>query len=449
MTTGRWVDDANSALVTDFYELTMAAGYHQRDMVYPATFDLFVRSLPENRNFLVAAGLDDVLAYLENLRFTQESIDYLGSLDMFDPAWLNSLADFRFTGEVRAVAEGEVVFPDEPLLSVTAPLPEAQLIETFVLNAVGFQTMIASKAARITLAAGDRSFFDFSPRRDHAADAALKGARAAYIGGAAGTSMTLAGALYGVPVSGTMAHSFVMSFDDEIDAFIAFARTFPDNAVLLIDTYDTEEGARKAVAAAGQLEPDGITIRGVRLDSGDLVELSRRVREILDDGGLTDARIFASGDLDEYRIHEMVSKGCCVDAFGVGTRLGTSADAPYLQVVYKLVEDANGMKMKLSSKKRTLPGRKQVYRIDEESRDVITLDDERIGGGRALLGTVMRDGKRTGEPEALETMRDRRRDAVAALPERLRTLTGKEEPFPVSLSPRLTDAMDDLVDDLT
>ncbi len=427
-----WVGTGNLALLTDFYELTMAQTYVATGAVAPSTFDLFVRNLPVNRRFLVAAGLDTALAGLESFRFSAESVAYLGSLGRFDEAFLDYLRAFRFGGDVSAIPEGEVAFENEPLLRVTAPLPEAQLVETFLLNTIGFQTMIASKAARMAIACGEKRFVDFSARRDHGADAALKGSRATFIGGAAATSMTLAGMEYGIPVSGTMAHSYVLSYPSEADAFRDYARMFPEDAVLLIDTYDTEEGARVAAAVATELAPEDIHIRGVRLDSGDLGRLSTSVRKILDDAGHPDIQIFASGDLDEWRIVEMVGAGCPIDAFGVGTRMGTSADAPSLGVVYKLVDDDDGPVMKLSSGKVTLPGRKQIWRRDDY--DVLALDGEAIEGGRPLLVEVMAGGTRLAAPEPLAAIQARRAAAVAGLPSRLRTLTGRERPYEVRLS---------------
>ena len=430
-----WVADGNVALATDFYELTMAHAYHAADNVGPATFDLFVRDLPDHRRFLVAAGLASALDALEAMRFGPDAIAYLRSSGRFTEGFLDYLAGWRFTGSVWGMAEGEVVFPDEPILRVTAPLPEAQLVETFLLNTIGFQTMIASKAARVAIAAGDRNFVDFSARRDHGADAALKGARAAYIGGAAATSMTLAGQLYGIPVSGTMAHSFVMGYDDEAAAFRDFARQFPDSSVLLIDTYDTEEGAAVAARVATDLASEGVEIRGVRLDSGDVAHLSRRVRAILDEAGHPGIQIFASGDLDEWRIAELVAAGSPIDAFGVGTRMGTSHDAPSLNVVYKLVATEDGPVVKLSAGKATMPGRKQVWRHTDH--DLIGLDWEHAPTGRPLLTEVMVDGARAGPSEPLAGIRQRRAAAVAALPDRLRRLTGPEEAYPVRISAEL------------
>ncbi len=430
-----WVGDGDVALVTDFYELTMAQAYVATGALGEATFDLFVRSLPPTRNFLVAAGLADALGGLEAFRFSPEAVDYLAGLGRFTGDFLDYLRDFRFSGEVWAIPEGEAGFPSEPLLRVTAPLPEAQVVETFLLNTIGFQTMIASKAARVGLACQGRAFVDFSARRDHGADAALKAARASFIGGAAATSMTLAGLRYGIPVSGTMAHSYVMSYQHEADAFRDFARLFPADAVLLIDTYDTEQGAGAAAAVANELAPEGVTIRAVRLDSGDLAALAHSVRQILDAAGQPGIGIFASGDLDEWRIADLVAAGAPIDGFGVGTRMGTSEDAPSLGVVYKLVQDDHGPVMKLSAGKQTLPGRKQAWRAD--GHDVLGLDTEDVPGARPLLVEVMRDGAAIAGPESLEAARTRCANALATLPPRLLGLDGDEEPYEVRLSPGL------------
>jgi nicotinate phosphoribosyltransferase len=388
----------------------------------------------------VSCGLGPALDYLEHLHFDDTAIAYLRALDLFDESFLSLLSTLRFTGDVRAIPEGELVFPNEPILQVTAPLVEAQLVETFLLNCVGYQTMIATKAARVATACGDRTFVDFSPRRDHGTDAALKTARAAYVGGAVATSLVLAGLEYGLELSGTMAHSYVMRFDNEADAFLTYARDFPGRAIFLIDTYDTERAARTVVELAGKLEPEGLLPRAVRLDSGDVDALSRSVRNILDEGGLTGVQIFASGDLDEYRIEELVSAGAPVDAFGVGTQLGTSGDAPHIAVVYKLVEDADGPKVKLSADKVTLPGRKQVFRHEADGvlqSDVLGLQDESVANARPVLQPVMRDGKRTGEPEPLHALRDRCRASVGALPARLRALEPEGPPYDVYVSPEL------------
>jgi nicotinate phosphoribosyltransferase len=446
------VDDTNAALFVDLYELTMSASYHAHGLDQPATFDLFARHLPPGRGYLVSCGLDAALDYLERLRFDDTALDYLGSLDLFEESFLSMLSELRFTGEVRAIPEGELVFPDEPIVQVTAPLVEAQLVETFLLNCIGYQTMIATKAARVATACRDRTFVDFSPRRDHGTDAALKTARAAYVGGAAATSLVLGGQVYGLELSGTMAHSYVMRFENEADAFLTYARDFPGRAIFLIDTYDTERGARTVVDLAGKLEPEGLLPRAVRLDSGDINTLSRSVRAILDDGGLTRVQIFASGDLDEYRIEKLMSAGAPIDAFGVGTQLGTSGDAPHVAVVYKLVEDASGPKVKLSEDKVTLPGRKQVFRNavgDGELRgDVLALESEQIADAHPMLQPVMRDGRRLAASEPLATVRDRCRASVAALPARLRALEPEPPPYDVRTSPGLDALVRQLHEDL-
>jgi nicotinate phosphoribosyltransferase len=436
-----WVDDANAALLTDLYELTMAAAYHAHGLDQPATFDLFIRRLPRARRFLVACGLEQALDYLERLRFDDAALRYLASLELFEPSFLDRLGELRFSGEVWAVPEGEIAFAEEPLLRVTAPLIEAQIVETFLLNVISFQTMVASKAARVALACQGRPFVDFSPRRDHGADAALKGARAAYVGGAAATSNVLAGQLFGLPVSGTMAHAFVMRFPTEVEAFRAYVRTFPGNAVLLVDTYDTEQGARHAVQVAQELAGQGIAVRAVRLDSGDLASLARSVRRILDDGGLEQVQIFASGDLDEHVIRELLEDRAPVDAFGVGTQLGTSGDAPSLGAVYKLAEDADGPKMKLARGKVTLPGRKQVFRRRSSGGapvcDVIGVADESVEG-EPLLERVLAGGERVAPSPSLGEARERCAEALRHLPQDLLRLDGADtEPYPVQLSPEL------------
>ncbi len=436
-----WVSAANAALLTDLYELTMSASYHSRGMNGEATFDLFVRELPARRNFLVVCGVEQALEYLEQLRFDEASLEYLGSLDLFEQSFLDYLAELRFSGDVWAMNEGEIAFAREPIVRVTAPLIEAQLVETFLLNCITFQTMVASKAARVSLAAGDRAFLDFSLRRDHGADAGLKAARAAYVSGAAATSNVLAGKMFGIPVSGTMAHSYVMAFENESDAFRAFARDFPEHAILLIDTFDVEQGARRAVEVAHELASEGVVLKGVRIDSGDLASLTRQVRDILDRAGLTETQIILSGDLDEYRVKEMLDAGVPVDAFGVGTQMGTSADSPFLGGVYKLVAEAGVPKVKLSAGKVTLPGIKQVHRITVEGlmdRDVIALADERVEGGRGLLEPAMTSGLRARPAEPLEQVKDRCATSLAQLPPPLRALE-PAECYPVSLSERLQD----------
>lgn len=437
-----WVDDNSVALFVDLYELTMAASYHAHDLEGPATFDLVVRSLPQRRGYLAACGLDPALAYLESLHFDSSALEYLGSLELFTDSFLERLAGLRFTGEVWAIPEGELVFPNEPLVRVTAPIVEAQIVETFLLNCLGYQTMIATKATRVATACAGRAFVDFSPRRDHGTDAAMKTARASAIGGAAGTSLVLAGRAYGLELSGTMAHSYVMRFASETDAFLTFARDFPGRSIFLIDTFDTDEAARSLAAMADRLRVEDLVPQAVRLDSGDLAALSRSVRRILDDGGLRDVRIFASGDLDEYRIAGLLAAKAPIDAFGVGTQLGTSGDAPHLGVVYKLAEDPTGPKIKLSADKITLPGRKQVHRVAGDGgrilHDVLDLEDaEPPPGSRAVLEPVMRDGRRIAPPDPIDTLRERCRAALDTLPPRLRALEPTGPPYEVRVGPAL------------
>lgn len=436
-----YVTPSNIALLVDLYELAMADSYLRNGMNGRATFALFVRSLPPSRAFLVSAGLDTALACLETLRFEDEAIRYLRSLRLFSDQFLDYLRDFRFTGDARAIPEGEVFFPPEPLLEVSAPRIEAQIVETLLLNTLNFQVMVASKAARSVLAARGRGVVDFSPRRDHGTDAALKAARAAYIAGCTGTSNVLAGMVYGIPVVGTMAHSYVMSFSDELEAFRAFARDFPTNAVLLIDTYDTMQGVENAITVGREMASQGGRLRGVRIDSGDLIAQSRAVRAVLDAAGMREVQILLSGDLNEYRIAETLAHGAAVDAFGVGTELGTSADAPSIGGVYKLVEDEKGYRVKLSTGKATLPGRKQVWRsldLDgQPSGDVIALHDEPGPPGAVpMLVQVMKDGFRL-RPTLLSEIRERCTERLASLPEELCRLEDSVA-YHVALSPGLT-----------
>jgi nicotinate phosphoribosyltransferase len=433
-----FVTERTMALLTDLYELTMAQSYLRGGRNEISTFDLFVRSLPPRRGFLVSAGLDTVLTYLERMRFSDDAIAYLRTLNLFDEAFLRYLRTFTFTGDVRAIPEGEIVFPPEPIVEVTAPRIDAQIVETFLLNQINFQTMVASKAARVVLAARGRPIVDFSTRRDHGTDAAMKVARCAYLAGCAGTSNVLAGMTYGIPVSGTMAHSYVMSFDDELEAFRAYAQHFPEHCLLLIDTYDTVQGARNAAIVAAELQARGHRLRGVRLDSGDLADLSHKVRRILDDAGFPGVRILASGDLNEDKIRDLLDSDAPVDMFGVGTEMGVSYDAPALGGVYKLVEDTRGYRIKRSTGKVTLPGRKQIWRVSRAGQmgeDVIALHDEAApAGAQPLLAEVMRGGTRTWQ-ESLDEGRQRCRDRMASLPAPLRTLDATT--YPVTLGGRL------------
>jgi nicotinate phosphoribosyltransferase len=434
---------ADPALFCDLYELTMAAAYHREDMEGRATFELFVRSLPAERNFLVACGLDDALEYVQSIAFDDDAVGYLRGLGLFDETFLERLARLRFTGEIRAVPEGEVVFAGEPLLEVTAPVIEAQVLETALLNLIGFRTMVASKAARVALACGDTAFVDFAARRVHGVDAALGAARAAFVAGARATSLVGAGRRWGLELSGTMAHAFVMAFDDERDAFRSYARAFPAGVILLIDTYDTVIGARHAAEVARELAAEGITVAGVRLDSGDLAALAKQVRAVLDEAGCSEIRVLASGDLDEHRIAELLAGGAPIDAFGVGTRMGTSADAPSLGVVYKLVEDEVGPKLKLAEGKATLPGRKQVWRC--EGYDVLSLVDETVDG-RPLLETVMYGGRRVAPSPPVTALQQRCRAAVAEVPARLKALEPADAAYDVRLSPLLQNLVEKLTE---
>ncbi|MGB9841791.1 MAG: nicotinate phosphoribosyltransferase [Candidatus Bathyarchaeales archaeon] len=428
------------SLFTDFYELTMCASYFDNQKFEPATFDLFIRRLPENRSYFLFAGLEQVLLYLKSVKFTEEHLAYLKKQG-FNQQFLDYLRDFRFTGDVWAVPEGTVMFPCEPLIRVTAPIIEAQLVETFLLNTVNLQTTIATKASRVVQAAKGKGVIEFGLRREHGIDAGMKVARCSYIAGCQGTSNVLAGLAYGIPVFGTMAHSFIMSYEKEIEAFRAFAKTFPDRSTLLIDTYDEIAGAEKAVAVAKELEAKGCRLGGVRLDSGDLVEVSKKVRKILDENGLQYVKIFASGDLDEFRIEDLLNKGAKIDAFGVGTKMGTSADRPYVDVIYKLCETMNKKGtfspiMKLSEGKATLPGRKQVYRFKDENgnfaKDVIALAHEKIEGD-PLLVKVMEKGEIVYDLPSLEKIRETAAENLARLPEKYKKLRNAPM-YPVELS---------------
>lgn len=435
-----------SLLLTDLYQLTMLQGYFKRGMQDTAVFEFFVRRLRPGRNFLMAAGLEQVLEFVEQARFTHEELDWLRGTGRFSDAFVDGLADWRFEGDIDAMPEGTVFFPDEPVLRVVAPLPQAQLIETRLINLLHFQTLIASKAARSTLMAPNKLLVDFGLRRAHGAEAGLLAARAAYLAGFSGTATVLGGARYGIPIYGTMAHSFVQAHDEEIDAFRTFAHAQPDNVVLLIDTYDTVAAAHKVVTLGRELALDGIAIKGVRLDSGDLGELARRVRRILDDGGLLATTIFASGDLDEYQLRNLLAQGAPIDGFGIGTRLDTSADMPYLDCAYKLQEYVGVPRRKRSQGKATWPGRKQVWRRYDDSRmigDIISLEVD-PQPGEPLLVPVMRNGRRLMPPPTLE---EARTHAARNLHQLSDALSGLEDDrhYPVEIAPalhQLTDAID-------
>jgi nicotinate phosphoribosyltransferase len=429
---------ANLSLFTDLYELTMLQAYLEEGMTDTAVFSLFVRRLPKQRNFLLTCGLEAVLAYLEQLRFTDDDIAYLRSLGRFSERLLSSLRHLRFEGDVYAVPEGTPMFADEPLLEVVAPIAQAQLVETFVMNQIHLQTVLASKAARIVMAARGRTVIDFGARRTHGIDAALKAARAFHIAGVHGTSIVLAGKLYGIPVAGTMAHSYVQAHDDEREAFRAFARTFP-GTILLVDTYDTLEGVRKVIELA-RGAPDEFRISAVRLDSGNLAALARETRRLLDAADLAEIGIFASSGLDEHEIAALVNAGVPIGGFGVGTGLGVSGDAPSLDIAYKLSEYGGQGRTKLSRGKPILPGRKQVFRQEAGGRavgDVIGRAGEALDG-RPLLQLVMRGGQRTREGNGdLESARRRTVDELARLPDHVTALEAADPPYPVSVSTAL------------
>jgi nicotinate phosphoribosyltransferase len=431
----------DSALATDLYELTMAAAYFDNKEKGRATFELFVRGFPKDRSYLIAAGLEQAAQYLTQLRFREEHVEFLRRHPTFrnvSSEFFTYLKDFRFAGDIWAIPEGTVFFTDEPIVRVTAPLIEAQIVETYLLSLINFETLIATKASRIVQSARGKGVVEFGSRRAHGPEAALLAARASYIGGCIGTSNTLAGYLFGIPVYGTMAHSFVLNYDSEEEAFTRFCRVFPSNRSLLLDTYDTLEGAKKAVASG--LEPSL-----VRLDSGDRFDLSVKVRRILDDAGLKGTRIFVSGDLNEFVINDLTSRGAPIDSFGVGTELVTSRDDPALSGIYKLVSVSRDgetiYRAKTSEGKRTIPGAKQIYRKYSQDgkiqEDTLALEgEELLPDTTPLLVQVLERGKLVYDMPQIEVIRERAKKEVAALPEKYRTLTGSEK-APVKLTAKL------------
>ena len=428
-----------SPLVTDLYQLGMLQAYLEHGQDQRAVFELFFRRLPPRRGFLMAAGLETALAWLEQLRFSAEELAWLAGTGRFSPALIERLAALRFTGDVDAIAEGTAVFENEPIVRITAPMPEAQLVESRLINLLHYQALVASKAARMVLAAPGKTLVDFGLRRAHGAEAGLQAARASYIAGFSATATVLAGARFGIPLSGTMAHAFIESFDDEAGAFEAFATSRPDGLVFLIDTYDTEAAARKVVALAPKLKARGIEVAGVRLDSGDLVALARSVRAILDAGGLTTTQIIASGGLDEDDLLAHAAAGAPIDAYGLGTALTTSSDVPALDCAYKLEDYAGLPRRKHSTGKASWPGAKQVWRsYDAAGRpagDVISTADDGQSG-EPLLAPVMRSGRRVRPAPSLDEVRAHAAAELARLPEPLRRL----EPgttYPVQIAPAL------------
>jgi nicotinate phosphoribosyltransferase len=427
-------------LFTDLYELTMAASYFAHNVFDTATFSLFIRDVYATRNYFVAAGLEQVLDELAAFQFSDRDISYLQSTGRFSEQFINYLAQLRFTGEVYAMSEGTVFFANEPVMEVTAPIVEAQLIETFVLNTIGFQTMIASKAARCFHAAGGRPLIDFSLRRTQGQDAGIKVARSTFIAGFAATSNVLAGKIYGIPISGTMAHSYVSAFDNELDAFFAYADTFPDHSIFLIDTYDSVEGARHAADVAKEMQKKGHTLIGVRLDSGDMVSLSREVRKIFDTAGLYDVKIYASSGFDEFKIAKVISEGAAIDAFGVGTKVGVSADAPFVDVVYKMVRFKGRDVKKLSPGKVTLAGEKQVFRKSDQNgrylEDIIGQRNEIISEGKPLLEKVMENGHLLRPHPQLQMLQEKFKENFASLDDGYKSIQDHKA-YPVKLSTRL------------
>jgi len=424
-----------SPLTTDLYELNMVQAYLDQNETKEAVFEFFVRRLPDRRGFLLAAGLEDALTYLETLQFSSSEIDWLKGTKRFRSNLIDYLTQFRFTGDVHAIPEGTVCFANEPLIRITAPLPMAQLIETRLINILHYQTLVASKAARMVLAAPGKILSDFGLRTAHGAEAGLFSARASYIAGFGGAANVLAGERYGIPVVGTMAHSFVQVHDDETTAFENFARARPDGVILLIDTYNTEAGARKVVDLAPKLKADGIAIRGVRIDSGDLTAMARKVRAILDAGGLKEVIILASGGINEDVLKTMIAAKAPIDGFGIGVNLDASIDAPSLDCAYKLQEYAGKPRRKLSEGKVTWPGRKQIWRSyggDDRMRgDILSLEDD-SAPGEPLIAPMVRAGKRVTPAPTFAQIREHSARELARLPEPLRRLEAVDYPVRIS-----------------
>ena len=431
------VPAGDSGLFTDLYELTMGQSYFSEGMASEATFSLYMRDYPPDRGYMVAAGIDDALDCLEGLAFDKASVDYLRTTGIFTDDFLEYLADFRFTGHVRAMPEGTLFFADEPVMEITGPIIAVQLVETIVINQIQYQSLLATKSARCVQAAQGRAIADFASRRTHGTEAALRMARASYLAGFAATSNVLAARRYGIPPAGTMAHSYITGFPNEADAFRAYARMFPDRSIFLLDTYDTVNGARIAVEVALEMEAKGKRLTAIRLDSGDLDYLSRQVRQILDDAGLDYVRVLVSGGLDEYEIERLVTGGAPIDMFGVGTRVGVSGDAPWCDLVYKMVCYDGRPVMKLSGGKESLPGEKQVFRLYEADgtmlKDVIGLAQEPGVEGQPLLVDAMTAGTLLTSREPINETRQRVADGLASLNADYRRLRQPAR-YPVSVS---------------
>ena len=435
----------SSPLLADLYQFTMLQSYIEQDMEETAVFELFVRKLPPGRNFMVAAGLEQVIDFLENLKFSSEELDWLAT--RFPSHVITYLEKFHFDGDVHAMPEGTLFFPNQPILRITAKLPQAQLVESRIINLMHFETLIASKAARSVLVAPDKLLVDFGMRRAHGAEAGLLAARASYLAGFSGTATVLAGTLYDIPLFGTMAHSFIQAHSDESAAFEHFARSHPDNTILLIDTYDTEAAADKVVTLAKKLKADKINIQGIRLDSGDLAQHARNVRQILNEGGLQDTTIFASGNLDEYKLHALLSTHAPIDGFGIGTALDISIDAPALDCAYKLQEYAGKPRRKYSEGKATWPGRKQVYRNYSNdgcmAGDIVALEDNDPQEGEPLIQPFMRSGKRLRPNPSLQEIRNQTLANYKRMPASM-TALNPAPIYPVTISTALRTMADQL-----
>ena len=432
-------------LLTDLYQLTMAQAYFQNRRTESATFSLFVRAYPANRGYFVSAGLGDVLEFLEGFSFDSAAVDYLHSLKLFADDFLDFMKSLRFTGEVWAIPEGRLFFKDEPIIEVTAPIIEAQIVETFIINQINLQSLIATKAARCVHAAGGRAVVDFSLRRTHGIDAGMKVARSSYLAGVAGTSNVRAGRRYGIPVVGTMAHSFVSSHEREIDAFRNFVKSFPNNSILLIDTYDTIAGAHNAVAVGKEMASRGERLQGVRIDSGDLATLAREVRKIFAAADMKDVKIIGSGGLDEFDLAEFSDANVPYDSYGVGTQMGVSGDAPWFDIAYKLIEYDGRPVLKLSTGKVSWPSKKQVYRLcDVDGRlnnDFVTRRDENIPDAEPLLKKVMVQGKTFAPLPPLEQSRAAFLEEFGSLPEAMKSIRNPER-YSVEFSAALKELRD-------
>lgn len=435
-----------SALLTDLYQLTMLHGYVREGMTEKAVFELFLHDSPDNRNFLVAAGLEQALQYLESFHFTDDECRWLSDTGRFDRTFIDYLGSMRFTGDAYAMPEGTIFFGKEPLLQIIAPLPEAQVIETRLINLINFQSMIASKAVRSVITAPNKLLVDFGLRRAHGEEAGVMAARASYLAGFSGTSNVLAAKEFDIPMYGTMAHSYIMAHDDEAEAFLNYVNAQPDNIVFLIDTYDIEEGARKVVQISEKIQMQGHTIKAVRIDSGNMLQHSYKVRRILDESGLENVNIFASGDLDEYSLKTIIGQNAPIDGFGIGTRMVASEDKPYLNCVYKLQEYAGIARLKKSEGKQTLPGQKQVYRHYDKNglleNDIITVIEDQQDG-KPLLYKAMENGKRLHSVHSLEEIRKQVKSQVEQLPSELLGLE-KANIYPVLVSDKMKSLMEDI-----